>query len=267
MSLLAALAGWTIIRFHLRTNVSASAAEVSESPAPVAEAAAPASPPRESSIETSRPFAVALSELGFDVSPADEEAALANPESPRNSQDFDQNRDWARDFSAEASAWLLHAPDSPQRDIVAEIVCPQLAQTNPALAVALTEHCSGSGTNIMGNLLDNLAQLWAERDDQAAYTWASAKPPGEGRDRLLQRIALVQSKTEPNRAARMIVEQISPGAIQHEAAISVLYQWAQQDATAALDWAQSFPAGDFRDRAITEVQNVKAFSSGEQAVF
>jgi hypothetical protein len=260
-----ALACWTIIHLRVQPMGNASAAKIAPISAAIADA--PASPPlTESPVETLRPFAE-LDGLRFDVLPADEETALANPDSPRNSPDFDHNRNWAREFPAEASAWLFRAPDSPQRDIVAEIVCPQLAQTNPAVAVALAEHCYGNGTNVMGNLLDNRAQLWAERDEQSAFTWASAKPPGEGRDRLLQRIALVQATTDPEQAAQMIAEQISPGSIQNEAAISVLYQWAHQNAAAALAWAQSFPAGDFRDRAIREVQNVKVVSSGGQAVF
>jgi len=193
------------------------------------------------------------------------ELALTSSNSPINSLDLDQNRDWARNFPAAALAWAQYAPNGPQRDTIADIVCPQLAQTNPVAAVVLAENCLDSATNdVVNNLLENLAQTWAEQDQQDAYAWASATPPSDVRDRLLERVAIVQAKTNPYQAAKSVVEQLSPGEIQNEAAISVLYQWSQQDAAAALAWAQTFPAGDFRDRAIKEVKNVTAITSGTQ---
>jgi hypothetical protein len=132
-----------------------------------------------------------------------------------------------------------------------------------AAAVTLAENCLGEGTNDTAQfLLDNMTQQWAAQDIQAASAWALAKPAGEQRDRLLQRIAFAESKTDPAEAAQLIAQQMSPGSFQNEAAVTVVYQWAQQDAKAALAWAESFPAGDLRERAITEVKNVIATLAG-----
>jgi hypothetical protein len=174
---------------------------------------------------------------------------------------LDTNRDWARSYPNEALAWLSDAPDSKQRATIAEIVCPQLVRTNVEQAISLAERCYAGDTNVMQNLLDNLAQSWAERDESAAYAWATSKPPGENRDRLLQRIAYTQANSDPVSAARLVAEQISPGEIQSEAAISVLHQWAQRDTAAAMAWAQSFSVGDLHDRAIKEVENTTALPS------
>ena len=188
---------------------------------------------------------------------------LTNSESPINSQDLDQNREWARNFPAEALAWLKNAPDGKQRLTIAEIVCSQVAQTNALAAVKLAENCLGSSTNNPAQfLLDNMAQQWASQDMQAASSWALAKPAGEQRDRSLQRIAIAESAANPADAARLISEQMSPGPTQNAAAISVVYQWAQTDAAAAQAWAESFPSGDLRDRAIKEVKNVIAYAAG-----
>ena len=73
-----------------------------------------------------------------------------------------------------------------------------------------------------------------------------------------------QAKTSPADAVRLISEQMSPGQFPNAAAISVLYQWAQLDAATALAWAESFPAGDLRERAIQEVKNGSAVSAGTQ---
>jgi thioredoxin-like negative regulator of GroEL len=191
--------------------------------------------------------------------------ALTNSGSPINSRDLDENREWARNYPAEAAAWLTNAPDGKQRLAIAEIVCSELAQTNPAAAVTLAESCVGGGTNAVAqSLLDNLAQQWAAQDMQAASAWALAKPAGEQRDGLLQRIAIVESQANPADAARLIVQQMQSGTVRNEAAISVLYQWAHQDAAAAMAWAESFPPGNLRERAINEVKNVSAVSSGTQ---
>jgi len=193
---------------------------------------------------------------------ANGDATFTNLESPNNSQDLNQNRDWARKFPVAAFDWAQNATNGPQRDAIAEIVCPQLAQTNPAAAVVLAENCLDSATNdVVNNLLDNLAQTWAGQNEEDAYAWASGVPMGEERDRLLERITFVQAHSNPQTAAQLVAEQITPGEIQNEAAISVLHQWAQQNASAALAWAQTFPAGDFRDRAIQEVNNAAAVAS------
>ena len=225
---------------------------------PVAEAVVPSTPPRESlSAVRGKP-----PQPKPEIRQAVGDLSLTNSDSPINSQDLDKNREWARNFPAEALNWLENTPDSTQRVAVAEIVCPQLAQTNAAAAVKLAENCLGEGTNDSAQfLLDNMTQQWASQDMQAASAWALAKPAGEQRDRLVQRIAIAESSANLADAAQLIVQQMQPGATQDEAAISVLYQWAQKDAPAAMAWAESFPAGDLRDRAIKEVKNVSAYAA------
>ncbi len=179
------------------------------------------------------------------VEPANEPAASENAEIQ---DEFDQLRHWARQNPAEAQAWVATAPPGPHRDAVVEIVCAQLAQSHPQEAVTLAERF-----NAGSYLLENLVQQWAEQDWTAAYTYAAGKPPAEERDRLLMRLAFVRSKENPADAAIIVVEQISPGEIQNEAAISVLHQWFLKAPEAARAWAQLFPPGDLRDRALKEV--------------
>ena len=257
--LLVVLAGWLLESRHSNPQVAPTSQTVS---IPVAEAAHPM-PSREASNEVR----FQPPQPKPEVRQVAGDLALTNANSPSNSQDLDQNREWARNFPADALAWVKNAPDGNQRVAIAEIVCPQLAQTNPAAAVTLAENCLGSGTNNVAQyLLDNMAQQWAAQDMQAANAWATSKQPGEQRDRLLQRIAVAESKADPFQAAQLIVNQISPGPTQNEAAMSVIYQWAQKDAAAAQTWAESFPAGDFRDRAIKEVKNVSAVAAGNSPV-
>jgi hypothetical protein len=46
-----------------------------------------------------------------------------------------------------------------------------------------------------------------------------------------------------------------------------MHQWALRDANAALAWAEAFPPGDLRERAINEVKNVTAVTSGTQPAY
>ena len=265
--LLGILAVWLLGRRsahpQMATPPSQTAADsTAPSSIPVAKAATHPTPPRESSNEVR----VQPLQPKPEIHQAIMGLVPANSVSPVNSQNLDENREWARNNPADAAAWLTNAPDGRQRVAVAEIVCPQLAQTNAAAAVKLAENCLGEGANDSAQyLLDNMAQQWASQDLQAASAWALAKPAGEQRDRLLQRIAIAESSANPAQAARLISEQMSPGPTQNEAAISVIYQWAQQDATAAMAWAESFPAGDLRDRAIKEVKNVTAYAAAATA--
>jgi hypothetical protein len=174
---------------------------------------------------------------------------------------WDEIRDWVTRNPKASLAWVTNAPAGSMRDDVAELICVQMGQSDPPQALALAESLGGSH---MGSVLENVTQLWAEQDEWAAYAWALSKPVGEQRDSLLARIAYVESKSNPRDAARLVAEQISAGAIQNDAALTVLNQWAARDANAALGWAQSFPEGDFRDRAIKEVGSAEAAAAGKR---
>ena len=167
-------------------------------------------------------------------------------------EDPDESRQWARENPELALGWMMSAPAGPQRDAVAEIVCAQVAETDPAQAVALAERYSGG----CSNLLENLVHQWAERDHGAAYAYAVRLAPIEERDRLLGRVAFIRSKESPAEAAELVVREIAPGAIQDEAAISVLHQWALREPNQAFAWAQLFPEGALRDRALKEIENL-----------
>lgn len=250
-----------LIHFFVGSRQTTSATGTTAQMASYSDKAVPSVPTREVQREVGSKTIHATREI-LPVSP---DAALSNSNSPANSHELEKNQEWARKFPDEALAWLQTAPQGEQRVAVAEVVCPDLVLTNPLAALTLAENSIGNATNnVVENLLGNLAQQWALQDMQAATGWALARTPGEQRDRFLQRIAFVESQTNPEEAARLIVEKMSPGPTQNEAAISVLYQWAQVNAGAALAWAESFPAGDLRDRAIAEVKNVTAVSSGSQ---
>jgi hypothetical protein len=76
-------------------------------------------------------------------------------------------------------------------------------------------------------------------------------------------VALTRSKENPAEAAKLVIESIAPGETQNEAVMSVLHQWALLNPTQALAWAQLFPEGTLKTRALKEVENLSGQTAPE----
>ena len=133
--------------------------------------------------------------------------------------------------------------------------CLQLADRDPREAVILASNTNDFTPH--PGLLENLVGQWAAQDLQASYQWVLQQQPGESRDVLLERIAFVGSQSSPVAAARIVTDEMTPGQTQTEAAISVLHQWALRDLNAAAAWADAFPEGPLRQRAINEIEGLR----------
>ena len=164
-------------------------------------------------------------------------------------------QNWAAQDSSAALAWAATLIDANEREVALTDVCLQVAQTNPAEAVKLREQYVPS--DVPSPALANLAQQWAEKDFSAALAWTLARPPGEQRDQLIAHVAFVQAQTAPLEAANLVVDQMSPGEAQTEAAMSVLHQWGLQDLAAATAWVEQFPEGPVRARATLEIAGIR----------
>jgi hypothetical protein len=155
-----------------------------------------------------------------------------------------------------ALAWASGLPAGDEREAALNDVCLQIAESNPAGAIAqrqslLAEHQSYDA-------LEDLAQKWAEQDMTAAQAWIAGQPADVRRDQLIGRVAYVLAQTAPQEAAQWVVETMTPGDPQIEAAVSVLHQWGKQDLAAATAWAEQFPEGPLRERALKELAAIAA---------
>jgi hypothetical protein len=166
-------------------------------------------------------------------------------------------QNWAELNLPDAAKWVSQISNPDERDTMLSCVCFQVAQTDTKLAIQTLEQqgLDGDRREIM---LGNLAQQWASQDSPAAVAWANNYPLGDQRDKLFMHIALAESQTAPVEAANMVSQQISPGPIQEEAAISVLQQWAAQDMDAATTWVNQFPPSEVYDRSITVLNGIAA---------
>ncbi|MEK7952022.1 hypothetical protein [Luteolibacter soli] len=150
-----------------------------------------------------------------------------------------------------AEQWASSLSDMTERSSALGDVCFQISQTDPGEAVRKYEHHHLDGTSSLQ--LDTLVQQWAGQDFSAAAAWTLARSAGQQREQLCTRLAIVQSATDPENAARLVLEQIPEGSNQTEALISVVNQWASRDRESASTWVALFPAGPLKERAENEL--------------
>jgi hypothetical protein len=129
-------------------------------------------------------------------------------------------------------------------------ICYQWAGFDPRGAV---ENAIAWELEEVPGLFQNLALQWASADLSSAREWTELQPASEFRSELVARIGFAIAQDNPASAAEYVLRQIDDGPVRTEAAISVLHQWILKDPSAARSWAEGFPAGDLRDRALREL--------------
>jgi hypothetical protein len=161
---------------------------------------------------------------------------------------------WAARDTAAALDWAATLGNARERDEILTDVFLQLAESDPAEAVrARSRYVTDEKPNAG---LEALTQRWAEKDFPAARDWALSRTAGAQRDQLIARLAYIQSQTAPFEAATLAVENVPVGKVQTEAVMAVLHQWALRDLAAAEKWAEGFPEGDLRTRAVNELNGI-----------
>lgn len=171
---------------------------------------------------------------------------------------------WAARDADAALSWVSALGDSAARRSARSTVCLVVAEKDPRRAVVLAL-AHGADQDDDCGLLESLSMRWCEKECDTALNWAREQPPGEWRDRLLARVSFVLSKSDPVAAAQL-VSDLEPGNVQAEAAMAVLHQWALKDSAAALQWAREFSEPTLRERALTEISNLRNLSISSHEV-
>jgi len=161
---------------------------------------------------------------------------------------------WAAQDAEAALSWASSQEELSTRRSARSTVCLAVAEKDPHRAVMLALGPGAEDED--GGLLECLTMQWCEKEPETVLDWVRGQPPGEWRERLLARASFVLSKSDPAAAAQL-VSGLEPGTVQNEAAMAVLHQWALKDSTAALQWAEGFSEPILRERALTEVANLR----------
>lgn len=158
---------------------------------------------------------------------------------------------------ADELARASRLPDAGEREAARDNLCAAWAETDPRAAFL---HLAGEAVGVAGEAgaadrhrADQLFRRWAARDVSAAFAHAERQPPGARREVLFGLLALVVAEADPAEAALIAAQDMRPGPERAETVIAVLHQWARRDLPRAADWADSFPRGALRDRALDEI--------------
>lgn len=158
---------------------------------------------------------------------------------------------------ADELARASRLPDAGEREAARDNLCAAWAETDPRAAFL---HLAGEAAGLAGEAgaadrhrADQLFRRWAARDVSAAFDHAERQPPGARREVLFGLLALVVAEADPAEAALIAAQDMRPGPERAETVIAVLHQWARRDLPRAADWADSFPRGALRDRALDEI--------------
>lgn len=168
---------------------------------------------------------------------------------------------WAARHPEAATGWASAIRNQEERGALLNGIFGEVAQADPAKAVQMAE--TYDMLSFSPGMTANLVQQWAARDFDSALRWTGEQPAGAARDEMFLRLALVRSTTAPEEAARMVSERIAPGSVQEEAAITIVSRWASIDAEAARAWANTFAAGNFRERALNEINLAAAIPANK----
>lgn len=104
--------------------------------------------------------------------------------------------------------------------------------------------------------LQNLVNAWAQIDLISCYRWVQNQSEGVQRDRLMEKIALIECQYAPDQAVALVQQQISSSIVREEATLSVLNAWACQDSMAAKAWVKQLPRGELQSHAMTELDEM-----------
>lgn len=172
-------------------------------------------------------------------------------------------RVWSEKDFESALIWAESKFSGEERRAALDEVCKQRVLTHPADVLRLREQFVDSDEPY--SAVADLASKWAERDPIEALKWVDGHAPDPRMDEVMARVVFEYARAHPEKAARYVVESIKPGAAQSEAAITVLHQWALVDLSNAARWAESFPEGQLRDRALLEIGGIASDSHKKQA--
>lgn len=219
-----------------------------------------APPSASSASKLGTPVLMATAAPTEDSSP---EAMLAQMQAETAAKQAELNRwrAWAARDLKDALAALATIPNDPDRGQIVQAICVDQIKTNPALAVELAQSLQ-SCTSVV----EDLVQQWAQTDSAAAFAWSSAQPAGFERDRLMDGVATVLSRTEPEQAASLVVDQISPGPLRNQTVMTVAYQWGLQNLAAAAAWVKTFPPGPLQASATEELEGVAQMTQNRPPV-
>jgi hypothetical protein len=155
---------------------------------------------------------------------------------------------WAEADLTQALAWARSLPEGPAKSEALLQMSTRWTRDDPLAAAADAARRNEPA------LIENVAVLWAQRNLHGALAWATALPPGDGRNAAISRLTGVWSRQSPE-AAVAYASGIPSEDTRVRATIEAVSGWAEDKPERAAEWVRQLPEGRLREQAMGEVLN------------
>ena len=146
---------------------------------------------------------------------------------------------------------VMQMPESPKKYQMIEQLIYHIAQTNPVYAMDLVDKLPVG--HLQDQSLERLANFYVIKDPQEALAWANQQTDEHIKNLVMGVVANVivdeTSQSDP-KGALVFAQSLPAGKFRDDAIINAMGQYAGRNPREALDYAQLFPAGDARDNMI-----------------
>ncbi|HWF18209.1 MAG TPA: hypothetical protein VG754_03035 [Verrucomicrobiae bacterium] len=117
---------------------------------------------------------------------------------------------------------------------------------------------------IRDEALSRVARAWAARDPEGALSWVSQFPISEQRTRMLNDCFFEIALADPAQAVAA-AQRLGLGEDQPAVLANLAQQWAANDLSGSLSWAENQPSGALRDQLLARIAFVQSQSNPADA--
>jgi hypothetical protein len=114
-------------------------------------------------------------------------------------------------------------------------------------------------------LMRVLAQNWAASNLPEAEKWVSQIANPDERDTMLSCVCFQVAQADPGRAIKTLEQQGLDSERREIMLGNLAQQWASQDLSAAVAWANNYPPNDLRDKLFMNIASAQARSAPVEA--
>jgi len=169
---------------------------------------------------------------------------------------------WAESDLDEALDWVLTLPQGEARNKLLIKLGHELVRTNPEDVINLAEALPQ--TLERDHMMTRAAAEWAVTNGSAALTWARQVAEPDLREQTLASVAVALSEQDPEAAANVVTNELTPGRLQDDAVVSIVQRWVQNKPEGAAAWVSNFSDGPLVNASVEHLVKIWSLTDAPQ---
>jgi hypothetical protein len=145
--------------------------------------------------------------------------------------------------------------DVEERELALADIAVQACESAPSISSEALSHLPAGG-EVRASVIARIVAVLLERNAEEALDWAQTLPFKDDTALAREEIAAALSESDPERAAKLVMETSKDHQEPSEAAVMVLQTWASTAPQAAADWVAKLPPGPARESGIKAIASV-----------